>query len=74
MDLGFKGFVKVIEKFNEQGKEPRKIIVGYKTYSNLMKDEKFIKHISTDVNDTMKRYFKRIEIQIVPEKRYLQII
>lgn len=73
MDFNFKSFSKRLEKLLESGEEPQKIIIGYKTYANLMKDDGFVKHISIDVNDPMIRYFKRIKIQIVPEKRYLEI-
>ncbi|WP_228128730.1 hypothetical protein [Acinetobacter rudis] len=74
MDLSFTEFIKNIEKVSKAGKEPKKIVVGYKTFSNLMKDEKFVKHISIDVEDPMIRYFKRIELKIVTEKRHLQVI
>lgn len=74
MDISFKEFIKRLDKIIEKGNDPKEIVIGYKTYSNLMKDDKFVKHISTDVNDPMVRYFKRIVIKIVPEKRYLEII
>lgn len=73
MELSLKEFKKRIEALKSIGKEPSRIIIGYKTYANLMKEEKFVCHISKDLNDPMVRYYKGIKIKMVTEKHYLEI-
>lgn len=73
VQLSFKEFNKHIEEFNNGGKKPSGIVIGYKTYSGLMKEEKFVYHVTRDRSNSMIRYYKGIEIRIVAEKHYLKI-
>ncbi|OVN53741.1 hypothetical protein B9S44_06010 [Acinetobacter baumannii] len=40
-DLTAKKVSKLIEEFRQTGKEPEKLVIGYKTYARLMADDKF---------------------------------
>ena len=73
MQLGLKELKKAIEAFKETDKEPTKIIIGYKTYARLMKEEKFIDQLSKDTENPMVRYYQGIKIKMVTEKHYLKI-
>ncbi|WP_111860622.1 hypothetical protein [Acinetobacter sp. CFCC 10889] len=73
MGINLKEFNKRIEEFKSTGEEPTEIVVGYKTYSKLMKEEKFIDHLSKDQNDPMVRYYKGIKIKMITEKHYVEI-
>ncbi|MDM1764575.1 MULTISPECIES: hypothetical protein [unclassified Acinetobacter] len=73
MELNLKQFKKRIEEFKSTGNKPNSIVIGYKTYANLMEEEKFVDHISKDVDDPMVRYYKGIQIKMITEKHYLEI-
>ena len=73
MQVGLKELKKAIEEFQTTGVEPTKLIIGYKTYSRLMKEDKFIDHLSKDQLDPMVRYYKGIKIKMVTEKHYLEV-
>jgi len=72
MSINLKELNKQIADFKEN-KEPQKLIIGYKTYSKLMKESKFLDKISKDANDPMIRYYKEIKIKIVTEKHFFEI-
>lgn len=72
MSINLKELNKQIADFKEN-KEPKKLIIGYKTYSKLMKESKFLDKISKDANDPMIRYYKEIKIKIVTEKHFFEI-
>ena len=72
MSINLKELNKQIADFKEN-KEPQKLIIGYKTYSKLMKESKFLDKISKDANDPMIRYYKEIKIKIVTEKHFLRL-
>ena len=72
MPLSLKDFKKQLNEFSGAGKEPQLIIIGYKTFSNFMKEDKFVDQIAKDQNDPFIRYYKNIKIKVVPEKHYLE--
>ena len=72
MGIDLKELNKQIDDFKES-KDPQRLVSGYKTYSKLMKENKFLDKISKDVNDPMIRYYKEIKIKIVTEKHFFEI-
>ena len=48
-------------------------MIGYKTYSKLMKEDKFLEQLSKNLNDPMIRYYRGIEIRIITEKHFFCI-
>ncbi|WP_151957131.1 hypothetical protein [Acinetobacter guillouiae] len=72
MGINLKELNKQIDDFKEI-KDPQRLIIGYKTYSKLMKENKFLDKISKDANDQMIRYYKEIKIKIVTEKHFFEI-
>ena len=73
MDTNLKELNKLIEEFEKDGQEPKKLIIGYKTYASLMSDNKFADKVTKDSKDMMVRYYKGIKIKMVTEKHYLEI-
>lgn len=73
MSISVKEMNKKLEDFKEAGNSPSLIIIGYMTYSKLMKDEKFSDHVTKDVNDPLVRYYQGIEIRMVTKKHYFEI-
>lgn len=72
MGIDLKELNKQIDDFKES-KDPQRLIIGYKTYSKLMKENKFLDKVSKDENDPMIRYYKEIKIKIVTEKHFFEI-
>jgi len=72
MGINLKELNKQIDDFKEI-KDPQRLIIGYKTYSKLMKENKFLDKIRKDANDPMIRYYKEIKIKIVTEKHFFEI-
>ena len=73
MGISVKEMNKKLEDFKEAGNSPSLIIIGYMTYSKLMKDENFSDHVTKDVNDPLVRYYQGIEIRMVTKKHYFEI-
>ena len=73
MSISVKEINKKLEDFKEAGNSPSLIIIGYMTYSKLMKDEKFSDHVTKDVNDPLVRYYQGVEIRMVTKKHYFEI-
>ena len=57
----------------KQNKEPSRLIIGYKTYSKLVKEEKFLDQITNNSDDPLTKYYKGIKIKIVTEKHFFEI-
>ena len=73
MNISVKEINKKLEDFKEAGNNPSLIVIGYMTYSKLMKDEKFSDHVTKDVNDPLVRYYQGVEIRMVTKKHYFEI-
>ena len=72
MIIDLKELNKRIKDFRENA-EPQKLILGYKTYSKLMKEDSFVAMLSKDVRDPMIRYYNEIKIKLVTEKHFFEI-
>jgi hypothetical protein len=64
---------KHIEEFKKTKKGPNLLVIGYMTYSKLMKDAKFHEHVTKDIKDPMIRYYRGIEIKMVTKKHHFEI-
>ncbi|EPO8910213.1 hypothetical protein ACUIIU_003426, partial [Acinetobacter baumannii] len=64
----------LIDDFKSNGKNPKKVIIGYKDYAALMENEKFQDRLTKDSKDPMIRYYKGIKIKMVTEKYHLEIL
>lgn len=73
MSISVKEINKKLEDFKEAGNSPSLIVIGYMTYSKLMKDENFSDHVTKDVNDPLVRYYQGVEIRMVTKKHYFEI-
>ncbi len=73
MSISVKEINKKLEDFKEAGNGPSLIVIGYMTYSKLMKDENFSDHVTKDVNDPLVRYYQGVEIRMVTKKHYFEI-
>lgn len=72
-DLTAKKVNKLIEEFRETGKEPEKLVIGYKTYARLMTEDKFAEKVVPSLEDSKERLFKNLKIKLVTEKHYFEI-
>ena len=72
MIIDLKEFNQRIKAFKENA-EPQKLIIGYKTYSKLMKEDEFVEKLSKDIQDPMVRYYKNIKIKLITEKHFFDI-
>ena len=73
MSISVKEINKKLEDFKEAGNSPSLIIIGYMTYSKLMKDAKFSDQVTKDVNGPLVRYYQGVEIRMVTKKHYFEI-
>lgn len=73
MGNSVKDINKQIERFTEAGAKPKLLIIGYRTYAALMREDKFTDKITKDNKDPMIRYYKGIKIQMVTEKHHFDI-
>lgn len=73
MNISVKEINKKLEDFKEAGNNPSLIVIGYMTYSKLMKDAKFSDQVTKDVNDPLVRYYQGVEIRMVTKKHYFEI-
>ncbi|AXQ22594.1 hypothetical protein BEN71_11145 [Acinetobacter wuhouensis] len=72
MGISLKEIDMRIDAFRET-KEPSRILIGYKTYSKLMKENRFLDQLSKNSNDPMVRYYQGIEIRMITEKHFFDI-
>ena len=64
MEISVKQVNKRIEEFQNEGKEPSILKIGYKTYAKLMNEDKFADALKKDSNDPLLRFYKNIKIKI----------
>ena len=72
-DLTAKKVNKLLEEFRQTGKEPEKLVIGYKTYARLMAEDKFAEKVVPSLEDSKERLFKNLKIKLVTEKHYFEI-
>jgi len=72
-DLTAKKVNKLLEEFRQTGKEPEKLVIGYKTYARLMAEDKFAEKVVPSLEDSKERLYKNLKIKLVTEKHYFEI-
>ncbi|CAM4330751.1 hypothetical protein [Acinetobacter pragensis] len=73
MNISIKEINKKIDEFKKDRAEPQALVMGYKTYSKFMREDKFADQITKDNKDPMIRYYKGIQVKIVTEKHYFEL-
>lgn len=73
MEISVKKINKRIEDYQLEGKEPSVLEIGYKTYAQLMHEDKFADALKKDPNDQLLRFYKNIKIKVVTEKHYFEV-
>lgn len=73
MEISVKKINKRIEDYQIDGKEPTVLEIGYKTYAQLMNEDKFAEALKKDPKNPLLRFYKNIKIKLVTEKHYFEI-
>ena len=73
MGISVKDVKKQLDLFIEENQKPKILLIGYRTYAALMREEKFAERVTKDVKDPLIRYYKDIEIKVVTEKHYFEV-
>ncbi|MEL4573134.1 hypothetical protein, partial [Acinetobacter baumannii] len=55
------------------GKEPEKLVIGYKTYARLMADDKFAEKVVPSLENSKDRLYKNLKIKLITEKHYFEV-
>lgn len=72
-DVSVKYINKLIDKAIEAGKNPTKLLLGYKTFPLLLNDEKFQKDLSSAGKNGKDKLYKKLKIKLVTEKDFCDI-
>lgn len=72
-EVSVKYINKMIDKAVEAGKEPTKLLLGYKTFPLLLNDEKFQKDLSSAGKNGKDKFYKKLKIKLVTEKDFCDI-
>ncbi|ENX48423.1 MULTISPECIES: hypothetical protein [Acinetobacter] len=62
-----------IEAFEAKGEKAKVLEIGYKTYANLVADDKFADKLIESNQNTKQKYYKKIKIRLVTEKHYFEV-
>ena len=73
MAISLKELEQQLQKFVERQQDATQIIIGYKTYVQFLREDKFLSHVSKDPEDQHVSCYKGISIKLIPEKHYLQV-
>lgn len=69
-EVSVKYINKMIDQAVEAGKNPSKLLLGYKTFPLLLNDEKFQKDLSSTGKN---KFYKKLKIKLVTEKDFCDI-
>lgn len=72
MNINVKELNNKIVEFKKTN-NPKRLIMGYKTYSKLLKENNFLDKITKDSDDPINKCYQEIKIKIVTEKHYFDI-
>ncbi|OTG80815.1 hypothetical protein B9T31_15795 [Acinetobacter sp. ANC 4558] len=64
---------KLIEEIKSTGQQSLRIHIGYKAYSDLMRDRVFFDEVAGSAMDPTKRTYKKIKIKITQDDYQLEI-
>jgi hypothetical protein len=71
--ISVKDVKKQLDKFIEKSQKPKLLVIGYRTYTALMREDNFADSVTKDKKDPLIRYYKGIEIKVVTEKHYFEV-
>lgn len=70
----FEDLKQLIEAYvQNNGNPPRKLVIGYKTYYNLMKNVDFSNEVVSSAMDPNKRKFQKIKIKVTKDDYQLEL-
>lgn len=61
-----------IEKLKQFNK-PKKLVVGYLTFSKLIKNDEFFKELTNNIANPMAKYYRGLKVVVVTEKYFFSI-
>ena len=63
----------ILKELISKNKKPEKILIGYKAYSELMTDRKFLHEVASSAMDPNKRKYQRIKIKVTQDEYQLEV-
>ena len=72
-NINVKKLDKLIGDMVSKNQEPEKILIGYRAYSELMKDRKFFEEVVGSAMEPSKRKYKKIKIRITQDDYQLEV-
>ena len=63
----------LLNKLIADKKAPKKILIGYKTYGELMNDRRFLEEVVGSAMDPNKRKYKKVKIKITQDEYLLEV-
>ncbi|NNH86232.1 hypothetical protein [Acinetobacter terrae] len=72
-NINVKKLDKLIGDMVSKNQKPEKILIGYRAYSELMKDRKFFEEVVGSAMEPSKRKYKKIKIRITQDDHQLEV-
>ena len=72
-NINVKKLDKLIGDMVSKNQEPEKILIGYRAYSEIMKDRKFFDEVVGSAMEPSKRKYKKIKIRITQDDYQLEV-
>lgn len=72
-NINVKKLDKLIGDMVSKNQTPEKILIGYKTYGELMKDRKFFEEVVGSAMEPNKRKYKKIKIRVTQDDYQLEV-
>ncbi|AZN64050.1 MULTISPECIES: hypothetical protein [Acinetobacter] len=72
-NINVKKLDKLIGDMVSKNQEPEKILIGYRAYSELMKDRKFFDEVVGSAMEPSKRKYKKIKIRVTQDDYQLEV-
>lgn len=72
-NINVKKLDKLIGDMVSKNQEPEKILIGYRAYSELMKDRKFFEEVVGSAMEPSKRKYKKIKIRVTQDDYQLEV-
>ena len=63
----------LLRELISKNKKPEKILIGYKAYSELMNDRKFLHEVASSAMDPNKRKYQKIKIKVTQDEYQLEV-
>ena len=72
-NINIKKLDRLVSDALAKNQTPEKILLGYKTYGELMKDRKFFEDVAGSAMDPNKRTYKKIKIRVTQDDYQFEI-